>query len=341
MRILIAYFFDERYIPLGYAIRDGFRRLGHEAFCFDTAQEHMLWRGLLKPVSSLKRRLSLPVGFERNGAFGREGYKRRLFFRQLAAVRPEIVVVLRAHQFLRPEDFRRAREEFGVRGIVGWNVEGPNVLFSLDSEARDYDAYFSMHLYGAHTAKVGRLPVWATDERRYRRNVTLFAQRSPNPVLVSGWNPRRHQWAQALAEGRVSIYGRWSPRVREIPELLPFVRNEGCWGERLCDLYNASAVALNIQGWDPALDPCCNLRVADIPSCGSLFLSEYSEELADIYRIGREADSFRSPEEMLDKLRFYSRYPEVGARMAERGYRRACTLPSYKERARTLIAHVR
>ncbi len=340
MRILVSYFFDEQYIPLGFSLLEGLRQLGHEVHGFDCTPEHWLWRWLLKPLHSAGRRLRLSDQLAIQGPFGRQGYKRHLLFAELQVFRPEVLIVLRARDYLRIEDMQRIKSEFGVRHTIGWNVEGPNVPFAIDQEALLYDDYYSMHQCGVHNSQVQRLPVCAVDSRRYYCTERQFSQRLMQPVLVSGWNARRQQWMSALIDAGVPIYGskEWVRHNADNVQALPYIHPEGCWGEALTRLYNRVSIGLNIQGWDPQLDGCCNLRVFDIPACGALLLAEYSEELAEYFSLGAEADSFRCPEELIDKVNYYQRHQDVMERMARAGFSRVQRLPTYADRARQLLA---
>ena len=63
-------------------------------------------------------------------------------------------------------------------------------------------------------------------------------------------------------------------------------------------------------------------RCFEIPATGTLLLSEYSAELAAIYREGVDAEFFRTPEELVDKVRFYLAHPAAREAVARRGYER-------------------
>ena len=337
MRIVISYFFDAAYIPVGFSLADGFRALGHEVAHFDSTIEHGIWRYALKPMRSIKRRLELNAQFEADCRFGIHGYKRDIFFNLLRSFRPDMILVLKAHEFLRQEDIVRAKEEFGVNYAVGWSVDGPNVSFDLDREARLYDLYYSIHKHGSQQSNVKRLSLCAVDRKRYVRTEANFFHRELFATLVSGWNPRRQAWVSALQGAKVDVYGDWRKANRDNPVFLERVHPQGAWGPALTKLYNRTKIGLNILGWEARLDPCCNLRTMDIPAHGSLLLSEYCEELASYYHLGKEADSFESQEELLDKLDYYYRHPEVAAALALRGYRRSLALPDYSDKAAEIL----
>ncbi len=63
-------------------------------------------------------------------------------------------------------------------------------------------------------------------------------------------------------------------------------------------------------------------RNFEIPATKTFMLSEYSDDLNDLFAAGREADYFRNKEEMLEKINYYLAHKEERERIAEAGYQR-------------------
>lgn len=63
-------------------------------------------------------------------------------------------------------------------------------------------------------------------------------------------------------------------------------------------------------------------RCFEIPATRTLMLSEYSDDVASLYKEGVEADFFRSRDEMLSKIDFYLANEGVRQRVAQAGYDR-------------------
>ena len=64
-------------------------------------------------------------------------------------------------------------------------------------------------------------------------------------------------------------------------------------------------------------------RCFEIPAAGSLLLSEYSDDLASLYKSGDEADFFKSKEEMIQKIKFYLDDDNLRICVSEKGTKRA------------------
>lgn len=63
-------------------------------------------------------------------------------------------------------------------------------------------------------------------------------------------------------------------------------------------------------------------RNFQIPAMGEFMLSQFSEDLASLFREGKEAEYFRTREEMLSKISYYLDHPAERERIADNGYKR-------------------
>jgi spore maturation protein CgeB len=66
-------------------------------------------------------------------------------------------------------------------------------------------------------------------------------------------------------------------------------------------------------------------RVFEIPACKVFLLSERTAEMQSLYEEGGEAEYFDTPEEFLDKAKYYLKNDTARQRIAEAGYCRAVT----------------
>jgi len=63
-------------------------------------------------------------------------------------------------------------------------------------------------------------------------------------------------------------------------------------------------------------------RSFEIPASGTMMLSEYTDDLATLFKEREEAEFFRSPEELVEKVRHYLANDDARRRVAEGGLRR-------------------
>ena len=63
-------------------------------------------------------------------------------------------------------------------------------------------------------------------------------------------------------------------------------------------------------------------RCFEIPATGTLMLSEYTDDLASLYKEGEEVDFFRSKGELIEKLKLYLGNEKLRQVVADNGYKR-------------------
>jgi hypothetical protein len=63
-------------------------------------------------------------------------------------------------------------------------------------------------------------------------------------------------------------------------------------------------------------------RCFEIPAAGGFMLAPYTDDLASMFREGTEAEYFRSPDEMIDKILFYLCHDDERTRIARGGHER-------------------
>jgi spore maturation protein CgeB len=339
--VLISYFFGDDMIPLGVSCAHAFRDLGYDVYRFNSQVESRWQAAALKPVNRLARGLGYR-GAELGGALpvGRVQFKRRMLERAAREFRPRWVLVIRAHEFVDAELVRRLKREYGVEKVIGWRVDGPLDTPDLLQDARIYDHYFCSHRHGydARADRIDYLPVYGMDLELYRK---LEGERCEHEmVLVGGHNPRREQFVSQLLDLPLDIYGKWGKQCRRNRALRARVKARGVWGTELLRVYNAARIVLNITNWDPARYVALNQRVFDVPATGAFLLTDYSPELEEHYRIGEEIVCYRDVAELREKARYYLAHDAERRAIAARGYRKALTLPTIRDRMRTLIEQV-
>lgn len=88
------------------------------------------------------------------------------------------------------------------------------------------------------------------------------------------------------------------------------------------------------------LIPHVRLRDFEGPMCRTCYLTGHNDEIAEFYDIGREIDTYRSPEELIDKVRFYLGHADAAEKLREAGYRRAVTDHTWQRRFEELFRKV-
>ncbi|MCR4584438.1 MAG: glycosyltransferase [Lachnospiraceae bacterium] len=100
-------------------------------------------------------------------------------------------------------------------------------------------------------------------------------------------------------------------------------------------VFNGSRINLNITL--RSIQSGLSLRNFDICGCGGFLMTNYQEELPELYEPGVEAEYFSSTEELLDKCAYYLDHEEDRAAIAKRGYERTVSSHSYDIRIAEMI----
>jgi SAM-dependent methyltransferase len=80
---------------------------------------------------------------------------------------------------------------------------------------------------------------------------------------------------------------------------------------------------------DVAENHANNMRLFEATGCGALLITDYKDNLAELFDIGREVVAYRSPEECVELVAYYLQHPEQAATIARAGQARTLRDHSY------------
>jgi SAM-dependent methyltransferase len=116
------------------------------------------------------------------------------------------------------------------------------------------------------------------------------------------------------------------------------------WGLDMFGLLHASKITLN-RHIDVAERFANNMRLFEATGCGAMLLTDYKDNLQELFRIGEEIVAYRSPEECLDLVQYYLHHPEEAEAIAKAGQARTLRDHTYDRRmeqtAEILARHLR
>jgi spore maturation protein CgeB len=187
-----------------------------------------------------------------------------------------------------------------------FNIEDFRMLgaprVELTSLGYDHKRFKPISLSDAERVKWSTPIVFAGHWERRTEEYILALVRANIPVKVYGWNWRksRHQ-----SELRNVIHSEFLGRDDYLRCLV---------GARI-GLGFVSEINRNQTAG----------RSFEIPACGTFLLAQRTEEHQRLYYEGKEADFFSSPQELVEKARFYLNDDEKRKQIAQRGYERCIT----------------
>jgi spore maturation protein CgeB len=85
------------------------------------------------------------------------------------------------------------------------------------------------------------------------------------------------------------------------------------------------------------LIPHVRLRDFEAPMCRTCYLTGYTDEIREFYEVGKEIDTYRTAEELVDKARYHLAHPEAAEKLREAGYCRARRDHTWKKRFQELF----
>ncbi|MEW6238772.1 MAG: glycosyltransferase [Candidatus Omnitrophota bacterium] len=104
-------------------------------------------------------------------------------------------------------------------------------------------------------------------------------------------------------------------------------------------VYAASAINLHIN--HPQIVDGVPIRIYDVLACGGFLLAEYRPVLEEQFVIGRDLDVFHTPQELREKIEFYSPRKELRRDIGEQGKQTVLANHTYRHRIKELLSMLR
>jgi spore maturation protein CgeB len=259
----------------------------------------------------------------------------RRLLAQAQAFAPDLVLVIMGNQ-LSPKTVAKLRQRLKAP-IVCWCQDHLGTLGRQHLLGSEYDAVFIkdryMHELFANMVKTTRfhylpeacnprvhrsLELTLDERRRYGCDImiygSLYYYRQAILQQLSAFDVKRWEAAPAWLVNRLD-----APRAGG-----PIVLDEKVRAAR------AARIALNPLHY--AEVNSLNCRAFELAGCGAFQLITHKPVLVEHFTPGVELDTFRSVDELIDKIRHYLRHPDQAAEMARLGQLRAHREHTYEVR---------
>lgn len=253
-----------------------------------------------------------------------------LFERYIATELPtHLLVIGFIYKHLSPEFLKKLISKYSFEMYL-YDTDSCNLypkrrefLFFIDQELPIYKEIFSFSKVTTHffseTKKLNAsfLPFGAASSSVNTR---------PNPdinVLFVGSGDLRRIFLLEKIKDVVTIYGnRWKRNYPLMSDgLKKTVTDETVWGEQLQALLASAKIVININRTHfYGAGTGVNLRVFEALAAGAFLLTDYCDELTELFEIGKEIEVFRSNQELADKVNYYLRHPEKRMEIAKNGH---------------------
>lgn len=107
------------------------------------------------------------------------------------------------------------------------------------------------------------------------------------------------------------------------------------WGTRMFKLLGTSRITVN-RHIDIARNYACNMRMYEATGCGALLITDYKDNLNDLFEIGKEVVAYNSARECVDLVNYYLAHPAEAEKIAQAGQARTLRDHTYERRMRYL-----
>ncbi len=103
----------------------------------------------------------------------------------------------------------------------------------------------------------------------------------------------------------------------------------------ISSVYGRVEINLNISTFQVRCG--LNQRIFDVPAAGGFLITDFKEEIEDLFVIDQEVACYRSVEELNDKIDYYLAHPEVAAGVVRAAQNKVLALHTYEQRLGQLV----
>ena len=111
------------------------------------------------------------------------------------------------------------------------------------------------------------------------------------------------------------------------------------WGREIYKIFSRSKITLNHHG--DILPYANNLRLYEATGMGALLITDWKENLHEMFEPGQEVVAYHSPEECAELVQYYLRHDAERKAIADAGQQRTLQEHTYAHRVRELVENVR
>ena len=151
--------------------------------------------------------------------------------------------------------------------------------------------------------------------------------RTGAPFFAGVGNDKRNAYLAAIQD-RCVIYGRrWPKEILSQHE----VHNYKLQHDKLQDVINRTIAPINMT-FSPNIIDGLNFRIFEIAACGGLIIVNESKDLKTCYTIGKEAVTYRTPQDLNKLIHDIVTHPDKYQKIAEAGFQRTMREHTYQKR---------
>jgi spore maturation protein CgeB len=159
-------------------------------------------------------------------------------------------------------------------------------------------------------------------------------------VFIGGYSAATHANGGQLLEqvaSRVSV-DFWGYGAESLPptSVVHQSYHGEAWGLQMYRILAASRISLNRHS-DVAGRFANNMRLFEATGVGTLLLTDWKDDLNDMFEVGKEVAAYRTPQECAELVTFYSDHEDERRAAARAGQERTLREHTYRQRMKELV----
>lgn len=156
---------------------------------------------------------------------------------------------------------------------------------------------------------------------------------------ISSAHDRRVKWLESVcrAISQHTKFGIWGTGMDTLPKNSPLRRvyQGPAWGKDMYSILKASKITLN-NHIDIAGGDANNMRLYEATGVGTLLITDWKENLSEIFEPGKEVVTYHTPEECVEQISYYLENDREREAIARAGQERTLKEHTYYQRIKEL-----
>lgn len=265
---------------------------------------------------------------------------------QIKQLKPNRILVIGfLYKFFEPQRLKQLADKLRIELFL-YDTDSCNLyssrrefIFFIEKELTVYSAIFSFSRIVTDFFKRKKLNAFFCPFGDTTKTIQPPANAEIDVIFVGSADLRRIFLLENIVE-KVTIYGnRWQRQWPLMSEKLQQkVIDKPIWGEELETKLATSKIVLNITripfyGAETGI----NHRIFEAMSMGCFVLTDHCDEIAELFEIGEEIETYKGIEDLKQKVDFYLSHDEERKRIALRGYQRFLKDYTWQTRSADLL----
>ena len=189
-----------------------------------------------------------------------------------------------------------------------------------------------------HFRRIGNTSYYqplAFDPRVIKTIISDSQARNFPLTFIGGFNGGFHKTRQQILENIASQIDIdfWGYGVKQLSVNSPLLKkyHGEVWGKEMFAILSKSRMTINCH-IEAALNYAANMRLYEATGCGALLLTDYKDNLNELFEVGKEVVAYRSPEECVALIKYYLTNPKETDKIARAGQKRTNKDHTYAKR---------